>query len=72
MDWSSCDQHIHYVAHTDGASSFYRADYHKALFRPIKVGEVEQEFTIAAIVKDAVFGSTMMGFKRALIIPISL
>ncbi len=33
----------------------------------IKVGEVEQEFTIAAIVKDAVFGSTMMGFKRALI-----
>jgi len=33
----------------------------------IRVGEVEQEFTIAAIVKDAVFGSTMMGFKRALI-----
>lgn len=33
----------------------------------IKVGEMEQEFTIAAIVKDAVFGSTMMGFKRLLI-----
>lgn len=33
----------------------------------IKVGEIEQEFTIAAVVKDAVFGSTMMGFKRLLI-----
>ncbi len=33
----------------------------------ICIGEVEQEFTIAAIVKDAVFGSTMMGAKRMLI-----
>ncbi len=33
----------------------------------IKIGETEQAFTIAAIVKDAVFGSTMMGFKRLLI-----
>lgn len=33
----------------------------------IKVGEMEREFTIAAVVKDAVFGSTMMGFKRLLI-----
>ncbi|MCM1184683.1 MAG: ABC transporter permease [Roseburia sp.] len=30
----------------------------------IQVGEVTQEFTIAVIVKDAVFGSPMMGFKR--------
>lgn len=33
----------------------------------IKVGEVCQEFEIAAIVKDAVFGSAMMGFKRLFI-----
>ena len=33
----------------------------------IKVGKTEQVFTITAIVKDAVFGSTMMGFKRLLI-----
>jgi len=33
----------------------------------IRVGEVWQEFTIAAVVKDAVFGSTMMGFKRVLV-----
>lgn len=33
----------------------------------IRVGDTEQEFTIAAIVKDAIFGSTMMGFKRLLI-----
>lgn len=33
----------------------------------IRVGDVEREFVIAAIVKDAVFGSTMMGFKRLLI-----
>lgn len=33
----------------------------------IKVGEVEQEFTVAAIAKDAVFGSAMMGFKRLVI-----
>lgn len=33
----------------------------------IKIGEVEQEFTIAAITKDAVFGSAMMGFKRLFI-----
>ena len=30
----------------------------------IRVGEVEQDFTVAAIVKDAVFGTPMMGFKR--------
>lgn len=33
----------------------------------IAVGDVEQEFTIAALTKDAVFGSSMMGFKRLLI-----
>lgn len=33
----------------------------------ICVGEVEQEFTIAAITKDVVFGSSMMGYKRLLI-----
>lgn len=33
----------------------------------IRVGEKEQEFEIAAIVKDAVFGSSMMGFKRLFI-----
>lgn len=33
----------------------------------IRVGEEEQEFRIAAIVKDAVFGSSMMGFKRLFI-----
>lgn len=33
----------------------------------ICVGDVEQEFQIAAIVKDAVFGSSMMGFKRLFI-----
>lgn len=33
----------------------------------IKLGEIEQEFEIAAIVKDAVFGSPMMGFKRMFI-----
>lgn len=33
----------------------------------IRVGEEEQEFEIAAIVKDAVFGSSMMGFKRLFI-----
>lgn len=30
----------------------------------IRVGEVEQDFTVAAIVKDAAFGTPMMGFKR--------
>ena len=33
----------------------------------ITVGEIEQEFTIAAITKDAVFGSPMIGFKRLII-----
>lgn len=33
----------------------------------ITVGEVEQEFTITTLTKDAVFGSSMMGFKRLLI-----
>lgn len=33
----------------------------------IKIGDVEQDFTIAAITKDAVFGSAMMGFKRLFI-----
>ncbi len=33
----------------------------------IKLGEIEQEFEIAAVVKDAVFGSPMMGFKRMFI-----
>lgn len=33
----------------------------------IKIGEVEQEFEISAIVKDVVFGSQMMGFKRLFI-----
>lgn len=33
----------------------------------IKVGEVEQEFEIAVIVKDAVFGNTFTGYKRLLI-----
>lgn len=33
----------------------------------IRVGEEEQEFRIAAVVKDAVFGSSMMGFKRLFI-----
>ena len=33
----------------------------------IKVGDVEQEFTIKSIVKDSVFGSAMMGFKRLII-----
>lgn len=30
----------------------------------IRVGEVEKSFEIAAVVKDAVLGSSMMGFKR--------
>lgn len=30
----------------------------------ITVGEIEQEFTVAALVKDVVFGNNMMGFKR--------
>lgn len=33
----------------------------------IKIGEVEQEFTIAALAKDAVFGTAMMSFKRLII-----
>lgn len=33
----------------------------------IKVGEVEQEFEIVTLIKDAVFGSQMMGFKRHII-----
>lgn len=33
----------------------------------IIIGEVEQEFTIAAITKDVVFGTAFMGFKRVLI-----
>lgn len=33
----------------------------------IIIGEVEQEFTIAAITKDVVFGSPMMGYKRLFI-----
>ncbi|MBQ6885912.1 MAG: FtsX-like permease family protein [Lachnospiraceae bacterium] len=33
----------------------------------IKVGEVEQEFKIAVIVKDAVFGTSYMGMKRLFI-----
>ncbi len=33
----------------------------------LRVGEEEQEFRIAAIVKDAVYGSSMMGFKRLFI-----
>lgn len=33
----------------------------------IKVGEIEQEFVIKVIIKDAVFGSQMMGFKRLII-----
>lgn len=33
----------------------------------IRVGEEVQEFRIGAIVKDAVFGSSMMGFKRLFI-----
>lgn len=33
----------------------------------IRVGGEEQEFRIAVIVKDAVFGSSMMGFKRLFI-----
>ncbi len=33
----------------------------------IRVGDKEQEFRIAAIVKDAVFGSSVMGFKRLFI-----
>lgn len=33
----------------------------------ISVGDVTQEFTIKEIVKDAAFGSTMIGFKRAYI-----
>lgn len=33
----------------------------------IKVGEVDQEFKISTIVKDAVFGSSFMGMKRLFI-----
>lgn len=33
----------------------------------ICIGEVEQEFTIAALTKDVVFGSPMMGYKRLFI-----
>lgn len=33
----------------------------------VTIGEVQQEFTIAAITKDVVFGTAFMGFKRALI-----
>ena len=33
----------------------------------IIIGEVEQEFIIAAITKDVVFGTAFMGFKRVLI-----
>lgn len=33
----------------------------------IIIGEVEQEFTIAAITKDVAFGTAFMGFKRVLI-----
>lgn len=35
----------------------------------IRVGDVTQEFTIVDIMKDAVFGSSMMGFKRLVISP---
>lgn len=35
----------------------------------IQVGKVTQEFTVAVIMKDAVFGSSMMGFKRLIIPP---
>lgn len=33
----------------------------------IRIGEVEQEFTIAAITKDVAFGTAFMGFKRMLV-----
>lgn len=33
----------------------------------ITVGEVKQEFTVAAITKDVVFGTAFMGFKRVLV-----
>lgn len=33
----------------------------------IKIEEVEQEFTVTAIVKDAAFGTSFMGFKRLMI-----
>ncbi len=33
----------------------------------ITVGEVTQEFTLSTIMKDVVFGSTFIGFKRAVI-----
>lgn len=33
----------------------------------IRVGSVEQEFRVAAILKDAVFGSSMMGMRRHVI-----
>ena len=33
----------------------------------IRIGGTEREYTVAAIVKDAVFGSSMMGFKRLFI-----
>lgn len=35
----------------------------------IRVGAVEQEFEVRAIVKDAAFGSSMMGFKRVFVSP---
>lgn len=33
----------------------------------IQIGEVTQEFTIAVITKDVVFGTAMMGFKRIMV-----
>lgn len=33
----------------------------------IRIGEVEQEFTIVAITKDVAFGTAFMGFKRMLV-----
>ncbi len=33
----------------------------------IQVGDVTQEFTVKEIVKDAAFGTTMMGFKRVFV-----
>lgn len=33
----------------------------------LKIGEIEQEFTIKTLTKDAVFGSAMMGLKRLII-----
>lgn len=66
------DQEDHPIALKPGEIAFSKLEAEENSLQlgdrvKITIGEIEQEFTIAAIAKDAVFGSSMMGFKRLII-----